>query len=258
MSPSASQSPSASGSGSLSVSESRSGSPSISPSSSPSFSQDSYFYACGINRDGSAGGPPALFFELDIAAIVGHNLPFGSAITVTEDGGEAGTTFTLTPGVPSFYSMLGSPVTYRYWELRVLIGPKSYHARPVIGELWMGLKRDTRGPVPSFTVSRVDLAQASVIGAVGHIAAWTDGGRPYRSFQMTFKTLVSAYKTVRDALLGATREGVDPMLLIPLGVMESEGIPVHGRIGKSTQFTQANPALQNFSLQLEESPFPRI
>lgn len=242
----------------MSTSMSPSGSSSPSASVSPSFGADSYFYACGINRDGSKGGPPALFAELDLATFIGHNIPFGASVTITEDGGESGTVFTLASGVPSFHTLLGAPVIYRYWELRILIGVKRYHERPFVGELWMGLLRSTRGPVPTFSVMRDDLAQASVIGAVGHVAAWSDGGRPFRAFKMVFKDRVASYVEVRDQLLGATREGVDPMLLIPLGVMESVGVPIHGRVGKATEFVQGNPALQVFSLTLEESSFPRV
>lgn len=198
---------------------------------------------------------PALYAELDFVAGIGHNLPKGSTITFNAIAA-------VSVAQPSF-SMQGAPATARNWTLTITYptGAYPYADRPIIGELWASmLREDMPCPVFPFDLVVEDVGQVRLPGGRGRLAVWSDSVRPNRTARMKFKDGQIAYEQSRNNILGATRNGADPMLLVPVDGFEA--IPdviviFHGRVGEKTTYSRTGTNARNYEIELEESPFPR-
>lgn len=194
---------------------------------------------------------PALYAALDTFAIIGHNLPNGATVTFGALSGDV--------AYPSFFGQ-GSPVTARNWTLTITYpaGAFPYADRPIIGELWASmLREDMPCPVFPFDLEVEDIGQVRLTGGRGRLAVWSDSVRPNRTARMRFKDNQAAYEQSRDNILGATRNGADPMLLLPVEGFEGAGVLFHGRVGVKTTFARTGRNARTYEIELEESPFPR-
>jgi hypothetical protein len=215
----------------------------------PAFDATSYVYA----------SPIALFPDVSFAAIVGHNIPKDALVTVREVGG-GGTALTLLPDVPSFFDT-ETAQQFQSWRLRVEMpaGTASFHQRPYVGELWLGSLVDmTWCPAFPFDLDVEDPGQVRVAGGYGREYVFSDAARELSSMKLQFKTNGDAgYYQIRNWLEGATRHGVDPMIVCPVDTLEGN-VLYHGRLGNAVAYSRKNNLRREFALTFDETPFPRV
>jgi len=221
-----------------------------------SYDATSYCYA---SAEGASGNP-AIFPPLSCAAIVGHNIPRDATVTVQDVGG-GGSPITLTPEVPSFYGEGLTPQTFQSWRLTVQMpaGLLSFHERPYIGDLWLGGCVDMAWcPAFPFEVRVADEGQVRVPGGYGREYVFSDSPRETHALKLLFKVNGDAgYWQVRRFLEQATRQGADPMLLLPVDVLEGD-VLYHGKLGNEVSYSRKNNVRREFTLAFNETPFPRV
>jgi hypothetical protein len=223
---------------------------------SPSFGASSFCYASAFG----AAGNPALFPRVTLAAIVGHNIPRDAIVTVKEAGG-SGSAITLAPEVPNFMG-IQSAQDFQMWRLRVEMpaGTAAFHARPYIGELWLGEIADMTW-CPSFPFDLIveDKGQIRTIGGYGRQYVTSDAARELHDLKMKFKVNGEAgYQQVRNYIESATRFGQDPLLIMPADVLEGAGVLYHARVGNEVSYSRENNVRRSFTLLAIETPFPRV
>lgn len=219
------------------------------------------YYRGREDHEPSAVGP------FSVAAIVGHDLPVDSAVTITENGGEGGVAVSLTPAQPSFfgYTFGEAELLHRFYQVQIqtAAGMLGVQGRPFVGELWMGAIQDFAWcPAFPFVIEDEDLAQVR-LPAGGHSTAprtrrgFTVAHHADQIIRMKFKANDDGYRQVRDVLQDATRHGVDPLLVLPNSALEGDAC-FHGRVDKKVTYTRDNLMRRSFDVILTCSPFPVV
>jgi hypothetical protein len=196
---------------------------------------------------GGGSGAPAMYGEVDFAALIGHNLP--SSATVTLDG----LTFSPITAI-STWDTVGS--TYdRVWRLSIQM-PAGNQPRPKIGELWIGtLRTFLRGPDPGITVKEGDRAQIRVVSAQGRQEILTDQRIPAGEVSLKIRTFTdAAYLQYKEEVNRGTRFGADPILLVPVDELEGSARLIFGRVGQTVSYSHKEAGYREFTVEIQESP----
>jgi hypothetical protein len=221
-----------------------------------SFDSGSYAYASAQ----AVAGCPSIVPAVNFCAVVGHGISRDAVVTLTERGG-SGTPITLVPEVPSFFATAAAQ-HHQVWRLRVELpsGSAAWHERPYIGEVWAGTLTDlTWCPAFPFDITVDDPGQVLIAGGYGRTYAVSDAARERSKLKLQFKVHGDAgYEQIRRALSGATRHGIDPLMLVPVAAMEGAGTIFHGHLGDEVAYSRKNNARREFTLTLDETPFPRV
>ncbi len=220
-----------------------------------SYDSASFVYA---SANGAAGNP-ALFPSIGFAAIFGHNLPADATVSVQESGG-GGSPIALTPLVPSFFGS-ASAQAFRSWRLSITMpaGSESYHERPYIGELWLSQVADmTWCPAFPFELTVEDPGQIRSDGGYGRVYVTSDAPRELHGLKLNFKTNGDdGYQQIRRSVMQATRQGADPLVLVPVSTLEGV-VAYHGRMANAVAYARRNNTRREFVVPFQETPFPRV
>jgi hypothetical protein len=202
---------------------------------------------------------PALFGAVDLAAIIGHNLPAGATVTVTPQ--PSGTAITLTPAQPSMYAVAGAAQLAQTWRLEIQM-PTGVQPRPVMGELWLGSVGTLLAMAPVLPISLMEESpgQLTVEGGRRRLEIVPDTAPPVTTIGLQFKARTdAAYQQIRDGIARLTRFGADPLLLLPGAGFEGTGRLYHGRIENKVTYSRTLPdgpeTLRIFTMPMTESPF---
>lgn len=202
---------------------------------------------------------PALFAEVDLAAIIGHELPAGATVELQPQ--PSGTAIALTPAQPSMYTVAAAPVLAQVWRLSVAM-PSASSPRPILGEVWLGKARTllVGSPVLPIGLTESTPGQVSLEGARKRKEIVPDAARAVAELDLEFRARSDAhYQQIRDEIARLTRFGAEPMLLLPGSAFEGAGRVYHGRIGDSVSYSLVTPtdggSLRSFALPFVESPF---
>jgi len=218
-----------------------------------SYDATSYVYT---SANGAAGSP-VLYAEVDLVAVVGHNLPADADVTL--DPQPSGTSLTLTPAQPSMYTVGVAAQLIRTWRLSIQM-PTGVQPRPRLGEVWIGTARTLLGgsPILPINVNEGDPAQARLEASSGRVQVAGTGVPTRASMMLEFTFEMAAYRQARDEIARLTRHGEEPLLLLPSESFEGAGRVYHGRLGSDVTYTRISPgtddALRSFALEFEESP----
>lgn len=214
-----------------------------------SYGAGSYVYASA----------PALFAELDLVAIVGHNLPAGATVELQPQ--PSGTAIALTPAQPSMYAVATSPALTRVWRLSIAM-TSGTDPRPILGEVWVGSARTLLAGSPILPIGLTESApgQLTLEGARRRKEIVPDTARAVTELDLEFRARNdAAYRQVRDEIARLTRFGADPLLLLPGEAFEGAGRVYHGRIEDKVVYSLVSPvdggSLRTFALPFVESPF---
>lgn len=214
-----------------------------------------YVYASAYGGSGS----PALVPELDLCALVGHNLPADADVTLVPQGG--GTTLVLTPAQPSMYVVGAAPQLVRTWRLTIQM-PAGNQPRPIIGEVWLGTARTllVGSPVLPIGLTESSPGQLTLEAARGRLEVLGEDAPHVTGLELQFKArTTAAYQQVRDEIARLTRFGAEPLMLLPGEGFEGAGRLYHGRIGEKVSFQRQTPdgdeTLRTFALPFAESLF---
>jgi len=194
-----------------------------------------------------AGGAPALYGEANLVALIGHNLPTDSTVTV---GSES---LTIRP-LSCFAEFTAKFL--RTWRLEIQM-PAGNQPRPLLGELWIGGARSlTRGPDDGISLEEGDANQLRVRGAQGRVDVLSDQAHPTQKLSLSVRTTNdAAYEEYRSTLTRGTRFGADPMLLLPLDAFDGAYRVIHGRVGATIGYAVTRAGWRSFKLEFAESPF---
>lgn len=215
----------------------------------------SYVY---VSMNGGAGGP-VLYAEVDLAAIVGHNLPTNA--TVAFEPQPSGTSITLTPAQPSMYGTATAQFI-QTWRLTITM-PAGNQPRPLLGEIWLGTVR-TLPMNPALPVGVTEASPGQIILETARLRkeVLADEARAVTQLTLSFRTGVEAsFGQVRAEVIRGTRSGADPLLLIPEAILDGSGRLYHGRIDGQTfawnveTMTGTGLAFRTFGVPFSESPF---
>jgi len=206
-------------------------------------------------------GLPAIYPDVDFAAIIGHNIASGSVVTL---GPHLGGPVILTFSPIVFPSMFDTVVTasqIQQWRLTITMPQASadFRERPFIGELWLGTIADMAWcPRFPFDLSPVDSGQVRALGGYGRQSVFSDATRDRHRLKMNFEADEAGYLQARDFLEGATRHGADPLLIMPVDTLEGATAIYHARLNNEVLYSRINNQRRRYSLVAEEDPFPRI
>jgi hypothetical protein len=202
---------------------------------------------------------PALFAEVDLAAIVGHNLPAGATVELQPQ--PSGTAIALTPAQPSMYAVATSPVLAQVWRLSIAM-PSALLPPPVLGEVWLGTARTLLAGSPVLPIGLTESAPGQLVleAARKRKEVIPDEAWPAAELDLEFKTRNDAhYRQIRGEIARLTRFGADPLLLLPGPAFEGTGRVYHGRIADKVTYSLVSPvdggSLRSFALPFTESPF---
>jgi len=203
-----------------------------------------YMYASA----NGVSGYPALFAEADFVALVGHNLPANSTVTVGN--------FTLSTIAPITAWVSDTPETTQVWRLDIAM-PSGNQVRPRIGEVWIGrLETFTRGIDPGITIQEGDAMQIRITAAGGRQEILSDLRVPNRAVDLKVRTFTDAsFYEYRDTLTRGSRFGVDPILVVPPAGLTGVAKPIHGRIGPVMGYKHQESGWREFDIKMLESPF---
>jgi hypothetical protein len=113
-------------------------------------------------------------------------------------------------------------------------------------------------PAFPFDMERVDSGQVRQPGGYRRQNVFSDAALDIASLKMNFEGDEAGYLQARHFMQDATRHGADPMLVLPVDVMEGPDAIYHGRLRDSTTYSRINYPRRKYSLILDEDPFPRI
>ena len=221
-----------------------------------SYDATSYVY---VSASGGSGSP-ALFAELDVVALLGHNIPSGATVQLQPQ--PSGTAIALTVAQPSCYATIAPAAHVQTWRLSIDI-PSALRPsapRPIIGELWVGQTVDlNRSPAMPIVLGEGDAGQVRIEGARGRQEVLGTAGLPAASLQLEFTVPDAGYVQMRDGVLRLTGFGQEPVLLIPTDDFEGSGRVFHGRVGKEVSYSRFTAAdsddhWRSFRLAFDESP----
>lgn len=195
---------------------------------------------------------PALIPAVDLVALIGHNLPPGATVSV-------GSIPMGSLSTPSSYAVAEAPDLARTWRLSIAM-PLGTHARPIIGELWLGLARTllVGSPMVPIDLGESSPGQIQVEGARKRVEVVGEDDPPVAELALQFRTRSdAAYEQVRDEIARMTQFGKDPLLLLPSTRFEG-GRLFHGRIEDRVVYSRITPAeadpVRAFALPFHESP----
>lgn len=216
----------------------------------------SYAY---ISANGGSGSP-ALFAEVDAAAILGVNLPVGCTVELQPQ--PSGAVIPLPIAHPSCYAIAGSSLLAQTWRLSIDVPAnlRPSAPRPILGEVWIGKARTwDRSPLMDLTRTEGDPDQVRVVAARGREEIVASDGRPPSSMALDFLTPDVDYVRMRDEVYRLTKFGAEPMLLLPSAAFDGAGRFYHGRVGQemsNSRITAAESAeaWRKFRLDFKESP----
>lgn len=220
-----------------------------------SYDATSYVYASA----NAAAGSPALYAEVDLVALIGHNLPADADVTLEPQ--PAGTTLTLTPAQPSMYTVGAAAQIVRTWRLSIQM-PSGVQPRPVLGEVWIGTARTLTvgSPLPTFAGGEDFSGQLRVEGTRKRQEVKGDGGPAGAELELVFRAPDKAsWEQVRDEVLRLTRGGEEALLLMPGDRLAGSGRLYHGRTEARVDWSIITPtptgSARSFALPFVESPF---
>jgi len=214
-----------------------------------------------ISANGGSGSP-ALFGEVDAAALVGHNIPVGATVGLVPQ--PAGTTITLTPAQPSCYAVAVAAQLVQTWRLSVSIPAalRPSAPRPVLGEVWIGKARTmlVGSPIPTFGGEESAPGQIRVEGPRKRVEVVADDAAPVLELALVFQARDDAsFRQMRDEVMRLTRYGADPLLLLPGEQFEGAGRVYHGRVEDRLAWSIITPlatgSARSFGVPFLESPF---
>lgn len=220
------------------------------------FGATTYVY---VSANGAAGSP-AFFAEVDLVALIGHELPEDAAVTLVPQPG--GTTLTLPMAQPSCYVIGAGTQLVQTWRLSIQM-PAGTQPRPVIGEVWIGKARTLLAGSPIMPVGVEESApgQISVEGARRRREVVADTARPLTEISLSFRARNDAsFEQIRDEIARLTRYGADPLVLLPGPTWDGGGRIYHGRIEDRMEWsvvtrTAGDESLRYLALPFVESPF---
>lgn len=205
-------------------------------------------------------GIPAIYPDVDFGAIVGHNIAEGSTVTLGNHlGGPP--ILTLSPIVRPSMSAVGVASQIQQWRLTISMPTASadFRSRPFIGELWLGTLTEMawcpRFPA-DFTIA--DAGQVRIPGGYGRQSVFSDAVRARQRIKMNFEADDAGYLQARDFLEGATRHGADPLLILPVDILEGPDAIYHARLNNEVLYGRVSNQRRRYSLVAEEDPFPRL
>lgn len=216
----------------------------------------SYAYA---SANGAAGSP-ALYAEVDLCAVVGHNLPDDAVVTL--DPQPAGTSLTLALAQPSAYVVGVAPQLVQTWRLSIQM-PDGVQPRPELGEVWIGTAQTMLIGSPTMPIGGEERApgQLSLVTAESRREV-VPSDKPYPSAELALQFLTgtdSNFQQLRAAVARATRYGADPVLLLPGDDWDGAGRVHHGRVEDRLVWSvitrTSGGSLRSFALPFYESPF---
>lgn len=220
------------------------------------FDATSYVYISA----NAGSGSPALVADVDLCAIVGHNLP--EAATVELQPQPSGTAIVLVPEQPSMYSVATAAALVQTWRLSIDIPTalRPSTARPLLGEVWIGGVRTLLGkaPVLPISVNEGDPNQIRNETLGGRVEVLGTGVPNRASMLLNFTFDTASYEQARDQVARLTRNGEEPLLLLTSDSFEGAGKLYHGRLGTDVAYSRITPgdtdALRSFGWAFEESP----
>jgi hypothetical protein len=203
---------------------------------------------------------PALFAEVDLAAVIGHDL--AADATVEFAPYPAGTpVVALAPAQPSMYAVATSPVLAQVWRLSIDVAAGN-QPRPILGEVWLGLARTLLAGSPVLPIGLTESAPGQLVLEAGRKRKEVvpDDAREVTELDLQFKARNDAhYRQIRDEIARLTRFGADPLLLLPGPTFEGAGRVYHGRIEDKVAYSLISPvdggSIRSFALPFTESPF---
>lgn len=217
-----------------------------------------------ISANGGSGSP-ALFAEVDLAALIGNKLPAGA--TVSLDPQPSGTSIPITITQPSSYAVAEASQLVQVWRLTIAIPAalRPSTGRPIIGEVWIGRAQEllVKSPaMPTPTVNVGSPGQVRVEGGRGRVEVVPGDDGALESLDIRFHAIGdAAYQQVRRGISEFTRFGAEPLLLIPSEHWEGEGRVYHARMEDRLSFAIVVPPdddgegeLRTFGYPLHESP----
>lgn len=161
-----------------------------------------------------------LWPAIDFTSIHGHNISPVCAVTLhssTDNFAANDTTrLTLTPGIPSFYGIIGGPVyTDRYWRLAITSTDNPGGA-PWVGEWVLGQQQTLlRNQSYGWKTEFVDPQQREMSEAGEQRAnLLTEGQRRRLKLQFDYNSLAK-FQEARDAIMRVTRNGAYPCVIVP-------------------------------------------
>ena len=192
----------------------------------------------------------------DVASLHGHNADASQAIAVYGGDTTASNlvaTLTRPPARPSCYVRASSRQTYRFVQILL---PGQNVAAFYAGEavLWQ-----SKVPTYSWQTLTRTLKPLQIRSETG--SGWTSVrrlGTAPRSLDMAFQsTSVATYDELFSELWTRTREGVDPVIMIPDDDLVEV---VYGRVAGAPAITtpMACSDVVDFRLQLDEDGFPTV
>jgi hypothetical protein len=203
-----------------------------------------YMYA----STNGGSGYPALYAKADFAALIGHNLPADSTVTIGN--------FSLSTIAPITAWVSDTAEYTQTWQLDITM-PSGNQVRPKIGEVWIGrLETFTRGIDPGITLQEGDAMQIRITAAQGRQEVLSDLREPNKALTLKVRTFTDAsFYQYRDTLTRGSRFGVDPILIVPPAGLTGVAKPVHGRVGPVMGYKHQESGWREFSVKLIESPF---
>lgn len=215
-----------------------------------SYDTTTYGYASMYATNGS----PALVAEAGLVAIVGHNIPDDAVVALGS--------ISMTPAARAFYAT-DTAAYVQTWRLSIDM-PSGNYQRPAIGEVWIGKARTLLGGSPVLPISfeEGDRGQARIETSAGRIEVLGNGVPPRASMLLNFTFDTAAYEQARDEVARLTRNGEEPLLLLPSESFEGSGRLYHGRLGSTVAYQRISPgtteALRSFGWAFEESPLAAV
>jgi hypothetical protein len=222
-----------------------------------SFGATTYVYASASG----GGGSPALVGEVDLVALIAHDLPEDAAVTLVPQ--PAGTILTLTMAQPSCYVVGVAAQLVRTWRLSIQMAA-GIQPRPVVGEVWIGSARTMLVGAPIMPIGGQESSpgQLSIEAGRKRREAVPDEARASTALALQFSAPTdAAFQQLRDEVSRLTRFGVDPLLLLPGEAFDGGGRVYHGRVEDRLAWslvtrTAGGESLRTFALPFTEDPFP--
>ena len=194
---------------------------------------------------------------VDFLSIHGHNLDPDAVVELWAsdigfgEGRDGALVATLTPTQPSFYGLLESPLTYRWWRIQF----PGWHSAPIqLGEAVLGLSQ-VLAQSPRYPVTyRYRYPQIDNDTPAGEKYVTTLSRHALRTVSMEFRLRSGEdLRQLRDQLYGAARGEANPIVIVPLD--DDPDVVIYGRLAPDLETNLVFLDQRTAKVEVSECPF---